>query len=126
MLNHLTGKIRNHLDDIVEVENYLTDDAEVVIVAYGATSRSALRVVKEARRTGKKVGLLRLITAWPFPEKQIAQLGSQAKAIVVPEVNYGQVEHLVREFAECPVLGVHYAAGALIPPEKISAGLEAL
>jgi len=126
MLNHLTGKIRNHLDDIVEVENYLTEDAEVVIVAYGATARSSLRVVKEARSHGRKVGLLRLITPWPFPQKQIEQLGMQAKTMIVPEVNYGQMEHMVREFADCPVVGVHHAAGALIPPERIYASLEAV
>jgi 2-oxoglutarate ferredoxin oxidoreductase subunit alpha len=123
MLNHLTGKIRNHLDDIVQVEHYLTDDAEVIVVAYGSTSRSALRVVKEARHEGRKVGLLRLITPWPFPSKEIECLGEKAKAMIVPEVNYGQIEHMVREYAECPVIGVHYPCGALIPPERIYAAL---
>ncbi len=126
MLNHLTGKIRNHLDDIVKVEHYLTEDAEVIVVAYGSTSRSALRVVNEARRIGKKVGLLRLITAWPFPSMEIERLGAKVKAMIVPEVNYGQIEHMVREFAECPVVGVHYPVGALIPPEKIHAALDRL
>jgi len=124
MLNHLIGKILNHLDDIVEVEHYLTDDAEVVIVAYGSTSRSALRAVNEARQRGKKVGLLRLITPWPFPHREIEKLSAKSKRMIVPEVNYGQMEHLVREFAECPVVGVHYPVGALIPPEKIYAALE--
>lgn len=126
MLNHLTGKILNHLDDIVQVEHYLTKDAETVIVAYGSTSRSALRVVNEARQNGKKVGLLRLLTPWPFPAKEIELLGARVKAMIVPEVNYGQIEHSVREFAECPVIGVHHPVGALIPPEKIYAALEAL
>jgi 2-oxoglutarate ferredoxin oxidoreductase subunit alpha len=124
MLNHLMGKIRNHVDEIVEVEHYLTEDADIVVVAYGSTSRSALRAVKYARRVGKKVGLLRLITPWPFPSKEIEQLGSKAKAMIVPEINYGQIEHSVREYAECPVTGVHHAAGTLIPPEKIYAALE--
>ncbi len=126
MLNHLTGKIRNHVDDIVQVEHYLTEDAEVIIIAYGSTSRSALRVVKEARHAGRKVGLLRLITPWPFPSKEIERLGTKAKAMFVPEVNYGQIEHMVREFAKCPVIGLHYPVGALIPPEKIYAALEGL
>lgn len=102
MLNHLIGKILNHLDDIVEVEHYLTEDAEVVIVAYGSTSRSALRVVNEARQRGKKVGLLRLITPWPFPSKEIEKLSAKSKRMIVPEVNYGQMEHLVREFWNAP------------------------
>jgi len=124
MLDHLLGKVRNHLDDIVQTEEYLTDDADIVVVAYGSTSRSAIRVVKEARLREKKVGLLRLITPWPFPHKEIERLGARAKALIVPEINYGQMEHMVREFADCPVIGVHHPAGALIPPEKIYATLE--
>jgi 2-oxoglutarate ferredoxin oxidoreductase subunit alpha len=126
MLNHLIGKILNHVDDIVQVEHYLTEDAETVIVAYGSTSRSALRVVNEARQRGRKVGLLRLITPWPFPSKEIERLSEKSKRMIVPEVNYGQIEHLVREFAECPVIGVHHPCGSLIPPEKIYAALEVL
>lgn len=123
MLEHLIGKIRNNADKIIEVEHYQTDDAKVIVVAYGSTSRSALRAVKEARRARKKVGLLRLITPWPFPSKEVERLGARAKAFIVPEVNFGQIEHSVREYASCPVIGVHHPAGALIPPEKIYAAL---
>ncbi|HYB84706.1 MAG TPA: 2-oxoacid:acceptor oxidoreductase subunit alpha [archaeon] len=126
MLDHLTGKILNHVDEIVETEEYSTDDAEVIIIAYGSTSRSALRVVKEARQKEKKVGLVRLITPWPFPSKRIEALGEQVRAMIVPEINYGQMEHVVREFASCPVIGVHHPAGALIPPQKIDSALEKL
>jgi len=126
MLDHLTGKILNHADEIVETEEYRTDDAEVIIIAYGSTSRSALRVVKEARQKEKKVGLVRLITPWPFPTKKIEALGEQVRAMIVPEINYGQIEHVVREFASCPVIGVHHPAGALIPPQKIDSALERL
>ena len=126
MLDHLTGKIRNHVDEIVETEDYLTDDAEVIIIAYGSTSRSALHVVKDARQRRKKVGLLRLITPWPFPEKKIQALSERVRAMLVPEINYGQMEHVVREFANCEVVGLHHPAGALIPPQKIDSALEAL
>jgi 2-oxoglutarate ferredoxin oxidoreductase subunit alpha len=126
MLDHLTGKILNHADEIVETEDYRTDDAELIIIAYGSTSRSALRVVKEARQKEKKVGLVRLITPWPFPSKKIEALGEQVRAMIVPEINYGQIEHVVREFASCPVIGVHHPAGALIPPQKIDSALEKL
>ena len=60
-----------------------------------------------------------MITPWPFPSKEIERLSEKSKRMIVPEVNYGQIEHLVREFAECPVIGVHHPAGSLIPPEKI-------
>jgi 2-oxoglutarate ferredoxin oxidoreductase subunit alpha len=121
MIEHLVGKIRNNTDKIIEVDHFLTEDAKVIVVAYGATSRSAMRAVKVAREAGKKVGLLRLITPWPFPAKVIERLGSEAEAMIVPEISYGQMEHPVREYASCPVTGVHHAAGALIPPEKIYA-----
>jgi len=124
MLAHLVGKIRNNVDKIIEVEHYQTDDAKVIVVAYGSTSRSALRAVKEARRAGKRVGLLRLITPWPFPSADVERLGAKAKAVIVPEINYGQMEHVVREYAPCRVIAVHQAAGALISPETIYAALE--
>jgi 2-oxoglutarate ferredoxin oxidoreductase subunit alpha len=126
MLDHLTGKIRNHVDEIVELEEYRTEDADVIIIAYGSTSRSAMRAVKEARQRQKKVGLLRLITPWPFPAKKIEALGERVRALIVPEINYGQMEHIVREFARCPVVGVHHPAGALIPPQKIDSALDGL
>ena len=124
MLDHLVGKIRNNADQIVEVDHYRTEDAKVVVVAYGSASRSALQAVKEARHENKKVGLLRLITPWPFPSKEVERLSAKTKALIVPEVNYGQMEHAVREFASCPVIGLHHAAGTLIPPESIYAALE--
>lgn len=126
MLVHLTGKIRNNIDKIVQVEHYLTDDAKVVVIAYGSTSRSALHAVKEARRAGKRVGLLRLITPWPFPAREVERLGAKVKAVVVPEINFGQIEHPVREHVDCRVIGIHHAAGSLVPPDKIYATLEKL
>ena len=126
MLEHLIGKIRNNQDAIVQVEHYLTDDAKVVVIAYGSTSRSALHAVKQARRAGKRVGLLRLITPWPFPAHEVERLGAKAKAIIVPEINYGQIEHPVREYVDCRVIGVHHAAGSLVPPDEIYAALEKL
>jgi 2-oxoglutarate ferredoxin oxidoreductase subunit alpha len=126
MLDHIVGKIRRHSGEIVEVEHHLTEDADVIVVAYGSTSRSALRAVSDARHAGQKVGLLRLITPWPFPASEIERIGSRAKAIVVPEINYGQMEHPVKEHASCPVIGIYHAAGSLIQPEEISSVLERL
>ncbi len=72
----------------------MIDDAEVVVIAYGITSRAALSAIRKARKSGLKAGLLRLITVWPFPEKLVASIARKVKAIIVPEMNYGQ---LVRE-----------------------------
>ena len=77
--------------DIEKNEEYLTEDAEVLIFAYGSISRSARYAVNELRKAGIKAGLFRPITLWPFPEKRIAALGKQVKAIVVAEMNLGQM-----------------------------------
>lgn len=124
MTSHLTGKIRNHAREIWRWEEYLTDEAEVLVVAYGSTARSALSAVKEARTRGIKAGLLRLITPWPFPDEIVQKVSSRAKTIIVPELNYGQMVHSVRENTNCSVVGVNWAPGSLIDPQIITEALE--
>ena len=68
------------------------------MVSYGITSRVALPAIEQARKEGLKVGHLRLVIAWPFPEKRINELAQKVKAFVVPEINYGQ---MVREVERC-------------------------
>ncbi len=87
----LMWKIRRYVDDIIEFQETETDDAEIVIVSYGAPSRIALKAMKQARKSGIKVGSLKLDTVWPFPEKRITQLAKKVRAFVVPEMNYGQI-----------------------------------
>ena len=95
--------------DIESNEEYLTDDAEVIIFAYGSTSRSARYAVNELRKEGIKAGLFRPITLWPFPEKRIAELANQVKSIVVAEMNLGQmlleVERIAKGNCETPFIG---------------------
>lgn len=87
----LVWKVRNYVDEIIEVQEAETEDAEVIIISYGATSRAALKAMEQARKSGVKVGSLRLVTVWPFPEKRVAELAKKVKAFVVPEMNFGQV-----------------------------------
>ncbi len=94
LVKRLCDKIRANADRIVKTKAFALDDAEVVVIAYGAPSRPALKAVKMARENGLKAGLLRLITLWPFPEKDVIRLSSHVKAFIVLEMNYGQ---LVRE-----------------------------
>jgi 2-oxoglutarate ferredoxin oxidoreductase subunit alpha len=117
MIQELTKNVHDHIDEITEVEPYLTQDANVVIVAYGSPSISALHVVEEARKREKKVGLLRLITPSPFPSKQIERLN--AEKIIVHDDLSGQVERLVRESASCSVVGIHHETGASASQAKI-------
>ena len=89
-VDRLHNKIQNNLDEIVLFENYLMEDADTVVIAYGGTARSAYAAVDAAREQGIKAGLFRPITMWPFPAKQVAAIAESAKNIVVAEMNAGQ------------------------------------
>jgi 2-oxoglutarate ferredoxin oxidoreductase subunit alpha len=104
LVRRLCEKISQNEDKIVRVERVTLEDADVVVVAYGIVARAALSAVRKARASGIKAGLLRLITLWPFPEKQVAEIAGRAKAIVVPEMNCGQlVREVERAAKETPV-----------------------
>jgi 2-oxoglutarate ferredoxin oxidoreductase subunit alpha len=87
----LVEKIRLNKQDIIQLEEVDTEDAEIIVCAYGITARVARRAVQQAREEGLKVGLLRMITVWPFAEERVRELATQAKAFIVPEINYGQI-----------------------------------
>jgi 2-oxoglutarate ferredoxin oxidoreductase subunit alpha len=91
LVRRLVDKIRNHVDQIISIEEQEVEGADVVVVSYGITSRVAQGGIRMAREKGVKVGHLRLRTVWPFPEKRIAELAGQVKGFVVPEINYGQI-----------------------------------
>ena len=104
LVNRLCEKIRKNSDKIIRTYKFMLEDADVAVIAYGIPSRSSLNAVKRAREAGIKAGLLRLITVWPFPEKQVEELSNHVKAIVVPEMNCGQVVREVERVAkETPV-----------------------
>ncbi|MBI5095429.1 MAG: 2-oxoacid:acceptor oxidoreductase subunit alpha [Candidatus Hydrogenedentes bacterium] len=121
LVNRLVDKIRVHAADIVMHEDFLLDDAETIVVAFGCTARSARAAVNLARRQGVRAGLLRPITAWPFPTARIKELiaAGQVKQFVVPEINLGQVRREVERLTQLPVRRVHRAGGAMITPETI-------
>ena len=91
LIHRLVHKIRDNRADIVRVESEGLEGAEVIVVGYGITARVALWPVELARQEGIKVGWLKLVTAWPFPEDLIRQLAQHIRAFVVPEINYGQI-----------------------------------
>ncbi len=90
-VRRLVEKIRNNGDKIISLEETDLEGAEVVVVSYGITSRVAVKAIEQAKTKGIKVGHLRLITAWPFPEKRLLELAAHVKAFVMPELNYGQM-----------------------------------
>jgi len=97
------------------------EGADVVVVSYGITSRVAQRAIESAREMGLRVGKLRLITAWPFPEKKIRNLAAKVKAFVVPELNLGQMVHEVQRAADgqARTFAVSHAGGGVHKPEDI-------
>jgi 2-oxoglutarate ferredoxin oxidoreductase subunit alpha len=119
LVRRLSEKLAHYAEEIIQVEEFLTEDAEVVLVAYGSTARSARRAVATLREEGEPVGLLRLITAWPFPGDRVAALSEQGCRIVVPELNLGQMVLEVERHVRQPVFRVNHAGGATMPPAAI-------
>jgi 2-oxoglutarate ferredoxin oxidoreductase subunit alpha len=121
-VRRLVDKIRLNADKIVRFEEEDTDGADVVVVAYGITARVARQAVEMARRKGARAGILRLVVAWPFPERRIRELAERTKAFVVPEINYGQIVLEVERVAggRAPAILVSHGGGGVHDPEKIA------
>lgn len=119
LIRRLRDKILRASEEIVEVELESVDDADIVMISYGSTSRVARHVLHQARSEGIAVGMVRLITLWPFPDRLIRSLSNQVQAFVVPEVNLGQMAREVQRFASRPVHHVGHAGGAIMDPGRI-------
>ncbi len=120
LITRLSEKIKRNADKIIDLERVQLDDAEIGVIAYGTPSRSAKRAIRMAREEGIKVGLLRLKTVWPFPERAIMDLASEVKHIIVAEQNLGQVYHMVKAYAgTTPVRLMAKPAGMPQLPEEI-------
>jgi len=117
----LVDKIKKNADKIIKYEEDQIDNAEVVVVSYGITSRVSIKAVQEARKKGIKVGTLRLVVVWPFPEKRIHDLARKIKAFVVPEINYGQIIYEVERCAagQAPAFHVPHCGGWVHDPDDI-------
>ncbi|MFH1144697.1 MAG: 2-oxoacid:acceptor oxidoreductase subunit alpha [Candidatus Eisenbacteria bacterium] len=122
----LVEKIRRNADKIIRFESDGLEGAEVVVVCYGITSRVARLAVEMARERGRGVGLLRLITAWPFPEAIIRELSGKVRSFVVPEINLGQMVFEVERCAagRAKTLLVPNPGGSVHEPEAILAAIE--
>ncbi|WP_027365160.1 2-oxoacid:acceptor oxidoreductase subunit alpha [Desulfotruncus alcoholivorax] len=125
LIKRLQNKIDLNLDDIMIDTGKNLEDAEIVVLAYGATARSALQAVKDARKEGIKAGLYRPAVLWPFPQQKVGALAENARAVLVPEMNLGQYRLEVERVAgeRTRVVGVNRVHGELITPEEILAAL---
>jgi len=120
LVQRLCEKIRKNADKIVKTKEFMLEDADVAVIAYGIASRASISAVRKAREAGVKAGLLRLVTVWPFPEKTVAELANRVKAIVVPEMNYGQmVREVERAAKETPVYFLPKLGGEPHKPSEI-------
>ncbi len=125
-INRLYDKINENLDDIIQVDEYMTEDAEIVVLAYGSVARSAFAAADKARNEGIKVGVVKPITIWPFPEDVIKKVREKVESILVCEMNHGQLFEKVKETVEgkakMAFLGQYN--GKLIKPDKILAAIK--
>jgi len=120
-VSRIMEKITANHKDIIQLEKEKLRGADVVVVSYGISARTSLWPIEQARKEGIKVGYLRLITVWPFPEDFISNLAEKVQAFVVPEINMGQ---MVREVQRCTagkakVIGVHKPGGDILDPKDV-------
>ena len=125
LLRRLARKVEKAAPSIEEHFEESLADAEIAVISFGSSAMSGLSAVRRARREGVKAGMLRLKTMWPFPDELIARVAARSKAIVVPEMNLGQlaleVERAARGRAGVTRLGK--VNGELFRPEEVFAAI---
>ncbi|HCX73038.1 MAG TPA: 2-oxoacid:acceptor oxidoreductase subunit alpha [Candidatus Cloacimonas sp.] len=126
MMERLKKKITHHVDDLIQLESFMMEDAKIALFSAGIISRAAKEAVVLARRHGIKVGLLRPLTIWPFPEEAIRKYFANIKTIIVPELNQGQlILQLKRSLQDISdhrhrnIIPMQKNNGLLINPEEI-------
>ncbi|MFC1887673.1 2-oxoacid:acceptor oxidoreductase subunit alpha [Candidatus Cloacimonadota bacterium] len=129
MMQRLRKKIALNIDDIIQIESYQMEDAKIAVFTAGITSRAAKEAVLMARKKGIKVGLLRPLTIWPFPDEAIKKYLGDKKAIIVPELNEGQLSKALKRVMGAiwsyelrkskNIIGINKNSGELITPEEI-------
>ena len=119
--NRLFDKISRHFEDLENVKGFMLDDAEQLIVAYGCTARSAQAAVRKGRERGLKVGLLQLLSLWPFPRRAVEKALEGAKVCLVPELNMGQMAREVKRVNETGANVYRHSKldGTMITPDEI-------
>ncbi len=127
-LNRLFRKIRQGFQDIQMTETFMMDDAEVAVIAYGSVARSARRAVLDARKKGIKAGMLQLITLYPFPRQAVEKVLKNCRAVLVPEMNMGQISREVKRVNQGLTYVKHYNRidGQFMTPHEICSQLKRL
>ncbi len=126
LVRRLLDKINSNYDDIVKSEEYLTEDADTLVVCFGGTARAVKEAVDAARAKGRSVGMFRPITVWPFPDRELNRLAGKVKRILMVEHNDGQMLREVQRVSagRCKVDFVGKINGTVILPDEIEDMLE--
>jgi 2-oxoglutarate ferredoxin oxidoreductase subunit alpha len=121
LLHHLVDKIENNVNTITRYKEHFLEDAEYVFISYGSSARSAIHLAKNRRQRGEKIGVLELQSIWPFPAEMIRERCRGARAVIVVEMNMGQVMRHVKAAVEEPerVFLANRIDGHLITPSNI-------
>jgi 2-oxoglutarate/2-oxoacid ferredoxin oxidoreductase subunit alpha len=124
-IDRVHRKIDRNIQNITLFEDDGAQSAKTVVVSYGATARSAKHAVKLARQRRSRVGVVTLLTIWPFPEELISQLADSSQHIIVPEMNRGQLALEVERIAgRKKVIRVNRANGEMVTPQMILEAIE--
>ncbi|MBU0987511.1 MAG: 2-oxoacid:acceptor oxidoreductase subunit alpha [Proteobacteria bacterium] len=121
LTHHLVDKILNNVNQITRSRSYFLEDAEVILISYGSSARSALHVVEYLRPRGERIGLLELQTLWPFPHNYVREKCANAKYVIVVEMNVGQIIRRVKIAVDQPekVFLANRVDGVFITPMDI-------
>jgi len=102
LMRHLVDKIQGHTHEIAMTKEFYIDDAEILLISYGSSARTALHVVEDRRQRGQKLGLLELQTLWPFPDGIVKKRCAGVECVIVVEMNMGQILHEVKRVSDNP------------------------
>lgn len=119
LIARLFNKIQSKADEITLYEEYLLDDAEILIIAYGSASLGVKEAINELRKSGVKVGLFRPITIWPSPEKKLKELGKKFNKILTIELNLGQYVKEIERIMKKDIKFFGKANGRAISPNEV-------
>ncbi len=123
MMARLRKKIDYNIRDLVQIESYQMEDAKIAIFTAGITARAAKAAIAMARYEGIKVGLLRPLTIWPFPDDAVRKMLRNVETVIVPELNQGQLVHeiqrLTKDKSDGNLIPIQRVDGQLITPNDI-------
>jgi len=119
LTERLVRKVRDYKNEVIQTESYFMEDAEFAVVSFGFTARAAIQAVKTLRKQGVKIGMIRLVSIWPFAGDAMAELGRKCQAVYVPEMNRGQVAGEILKYTTRPVIPIPKTNGEVFEPAEI-------